>query len=138
MEPRLKVRLYSGWRQIQDATALASYVRGDGSNSGRLQFSLAEHRHGKVPDATEQTLIGICEKLTNGVSGRKEMLSRSGKCKFGTFGTVVAMGDFPIRLQVWVLSNERVFILVTHTCEREPISQEVAEANQIALMTGFS
>jgi hypothetical protein len=71
-----------------------SYVRGDGSNSGRLQFSLAEHRHGKVPDATEQTLIGICEKLTNGVSGRKEMLSRSGKCEFGTFGTVVAMGDF--------------------------------------------
>jgi hypothetical protein len=138
MEPRLKVRLYPEWRQVQDTTALASYVRGDGSNSGRLQFSLAEYQHGKVPDATEKTLIGICEKLTNGVRGRKEMLSRSGKCEFGTYGTVVAMGDFPIRLQVWVLSNERVFILVTHTCEKEPTSQEVTEAEKIALTTGFS
>lgn len=138
MAPRLRVRLYPAWRQIQDPTVLAASVRGDGSQSGTLQFSVAEYRHGKAPDATEQTLLGICQKLTHGVRGRKEILSRSGKCEFGTFGTVVAKGDFPIRLQVWVLSNEREFILVTHTCEKEPDSEEVDEANEIALMTGFS
>jgi hypothetical protein len=136
--PRLKVRLHRGWRQVENPNALATYTRGNGSDSGTLQFSLAQFRHGTLPNSSEQALIAMCEKLANNVRGQKHKSSGSGKCEFGTFGTVVAKGDSPIRLQVWVLSNQREFILVTHTCEKEPDAQEVAEANEIALMTGCS
>jgi hypothetical protein len=139
MEPRLKVKLHRGWRQIDNPGALAAYVRGDSPNSGTLQFSIAQFRHGQLHSATEQTLIGLCEKLTSGVRGRMEMSRGSGKCEFGMFGTVVVKGDFPVRVQVWVVSNQREFILITHTCEKkEPDPEEVAEANDIALMTGCS
>jgi hypothetical protein len=53
------------------------------------------------------------------------------------FRTVVARGEAPVYFQVWVLSNGREFILVTHTCDREPTPDEIAEANEIALMTGY-
>jgi hypothetical protein len=138
MAPRLKVKLHRGWRQIDNPGALAAYVRGDSSNSGTLQFSIAQFRHGQLPSATEQTLIGICEKLTSGVRAPKEVSSTSGKCEFGMFGSVVVKGDFPARLQVWVVSNQRELILITHTCEKEPDPEEVAEANDIALMTECS
>jgi hypothetical protein len=49
----------------------------------------------------------------------------------------VARGEAPVYFQVWVLSNGREFILVTHTCDREPTPDEIAEANEIALMTGY-
>ena len=138
MAPRLKVKLHRGWRQVDNPGALAAYVRGDSPNSGTLQFSIAQFRHGQLPRATEQTLIGICEKLTSRVSGRREVSRDSGKCEFGMFGIVVAKGDFPAHPQVWVVSNEREFILITHTCGKQPDPEEVAEANDIALMTGCS
>jgi hypothetical protein len=136
--PRLKVRLYQGWREVQIPNALATYVRGDESNSGKLQLSLAQFRPGKLPNANEQLLIALCEKLASGVRGPKEKSSHSGTCEFGIFGTVVVKGDAPAHCQVWVLSNEREFILVTHTCDKDPDPEEVTEANQIALMTGCS
>jgi hypothetical protein len=138
MTSRLKIRLHRAWRQVENPNALPTYTRGDGSSSGILQFSLAQFRPGAAPKTSEQTLIGMCEKLASGVRGQKDKSSGSGKCEFGTFGTVVAKGDSPTRFQVWVLSNQREFILVTHTCEKEPDAQEVAEANEIALMTGCS
>jgi hypothetical protein len=77
----------------------------------------------------------MCEKLTKAFRGSREMSSRSGKCEFGIFGTVVVKGDSPAHVQVWVLSNQREFILITHVCGNEPDPQEVAEANEIALRT---
>ena len=76
--------------------------------------------------------------MASNVRGLKEKSSRSGTCEFGMFGTVVAKGDYPAHFQVWVLSNEREFILVTHTCDKDPGAEEVTEANEIALMTGCS
>jgi hypothetical protein len=76
--------------------------------------------------------------MASGVRGLKEKSSRSGTCEFGMFGTVVAKGDSPTHLQVWTLSNEREFILVTHTCNNDPDPEEVTEANAIALMAGCS
>jgi hypothetical protein len=82
-------------------------------------------------------LIALCEKLTVKVSNRREVLRRSGKCNFGIFGTVAVKGDAPVYFQAWVVSNQRDFILITHTCTEEPEPEEIAEANEIALMTGL-
>jgi hypothetical protein len=136
--PRLKVRLHPAWREIQTSSGPATYVRGGESKSGALQFSLAQFLPGRLPSTSEQLLIGMCEKFASGVRGLKEKSSRSGTCEFGMFGTVVAKGDYPNHVQAWVLSNEREFILVTHTCDKDPDPQEVNEANEIALMTTCS
>ena len=72
--------------------------------------------------------------MASSVRGLTEKSSRSGSCEFGMFGTVIARGESPHYFQVWVLSNGREFILVTHTCDKEPGASEVAEANDIALM----
>jgi hypothetical protein len=85
-----------------------------------LQFSQAHFRNGTLPNTNEQLLIGICEKITGGVRGQKEKSSHSGLCEFGIFGTVVIKADYPAHLQVWVISNELEFILVTHTCDKDP------------------
>jgi hypothetical protein len=103
-----------------------------------LQFSFAQYRHGKLPNINEQLLISMCERLVGGVRGQKDKSRSSGKCEFGLFGTVIAKGYSPSHVQTWVLSNQSEVIVVTHTCEKEPDAQEVAEANGIALMTGCS
>jgi hypothetical protein len=101
-------------------------------------LSLAQFRPGKLPNASEPLLTAMCEKLVSDVRGLKQKSSHSGACEFGRFGTVVAKADSPAHVQVWVLSDERVFILVTHTCDKDPDPEEVTEANQIALMAGCS
>ena len=93
--------------------------------------------HGTVPNATDQTLVAMCEKLTSGVLGRREVCSASGACDFGIYGTVAVQGDLPVRLQAWVVSNGTEFILITYTCGSDPDPEELREANEIALMTGF-
>jgi hypothetical protein len=118
--PRVRVPLYRGWREIEIPNAPTTYVRGDRANSGLLQFSQAHFRNGTLPNTNEQLLIGICEKITGGVRGQKEKSSHSGLCEFGIFGTVVIKADYPAHLQVWVISNELEFILVTHTCDKDP------------------
>jgi len=137
-QPRLKVKLFEGWRPVENPRTLATYVRGDTSNSGSLQFSLAQYQRGILSSVTEDTLLGLCQKLAGSVRGRRDVSSGSGKCEFGLFGTVTAKGDSPAHFQVWVISNGREFILITHTCAKEPDPQEVAEANEIALMTGLT
>jgi hypothetical protein len=131
------VRLHQGWREVQVPNAPVTYVRSGPSSQGALQFSLAQFKAGPLPDSSEQTLLAMCEKLANNVRGLREKSSRSGPCDLGTLGTVVVRREAPVYFQVWVLSNGREFILVTHTCDREPTPDEIAEANEIALMTGY-
>ena len=63
------------------------------------------------------------------------MMTGSGQCPFGNFGTVVAKGDSPAHVQAWVLTDRTDFILVTHTCETEPPAEVIEEARSTALMT---
>jgi hypothetical protein len=136
VEPRLKIKLIQGWHlpEKMDPNAPVTYVRG--INSGALQFSFAQLRSPGPITVTEESLTAICEKTAQKVQGRTEISRRSGTCQFGKFGTVAVSGDWPRHFQMWALSNGRDHIFVTHTCEnREPIQQEVLEADQIALMT---
>lgn len=135
MTSKLKIRLRPGWEPAENP-AIPTYKRTASADSGALQFSVAQFRHGAVPNATEQTLVAMCEKLTNGVRGRRDASSASGTCDLGMYGTVAVHGDSPVRFQAWLLSNGQDFVLVTHTCGSEPDPEELREANEIALMTG--
>jgi hypothetical protein len=135
MTPKLRIRLRPGWQPAENP-AIPSYKRAASADSGALQFSVAQFRHGTVPNATEQTLVAMCEKLTSSVRGRRNETTASGTCDFGIYGTAAVQGDAPVRFQAWVLSNGREFILVTHTCGSPPDPEEVREATEIALMTG--
>jgi hypothetical protein len=130
MLPRLKIKLYDGWSPVENEGGPTTYIKGNSC----LQFSQARKKGSALPDDPEK-LIGICEGLTRRVRGRRDMLSGSGTCDFGIFGTVAARGDLPAYMQVWVLSNKNDFVLITHICEIEPGPKEVAEARDIALRT---
>ena len=136
MTPKLRIRLRPGWQPAENP-AIPTYKRSASTDSGALQFSIAQFRHGTAPNATEQTLVALCEKLTSSVPGRREVATASGTCDFGIYGTAAVQGGAPVRFQAWVLSNGREFILVTHTCGSAPDPEEVREATEIALMTGF-
>lgn len=137
MPAKLRIRLRPGWHPA-DNPAIPTYKREGSAGSGALQFSIAQFRHGTAPNATEQTLVAMCEKLTSSVRGRRDMATASGPCDFGIYGTAAVQGDAPVRFQAWVLSNGTEFILVTHTCgSAPPDPEEVREATEIALMTGF-
>jgi hypothetical protein len=75
------------------------------------------------------------EKFTRKIRGRRDLVSGSGKCELGIFGTVVAKGDSPAYVQVWMLSNKIDFILITHISDIEPTPQEITQARSIAEMT---
>lgn len=135
-EPRLSIRLKHGWTPVKNVKAYIC-IRAASTNPGELQFSSAVYKPdkhmAKVP--TEEGLIEMCRGMARSVRGGREISSQSGTCDFGIFGTVVVCGESPARFQVWVLSNGRDFILVTHTGEKTPDPLEVKEANEIALMT---
>jgi hypothetical protein len=130
MTKRLKVKLYEGWRPGENKDGPATYLNGNSC----LQFSQAIYKKGALP-ITSEGLIALCEKLTKGVRGRRDLMSASGNCEHGAFGTVLARGDQPAFVQVWVLSNGTEYILVTHSSESEPTPKLIAEAGSIALMT---
>jgi len=137
MEPQLKIKLKHGWSPVKNVNAYMCF-RAASANPSELQFSLAVRKTDRpIVVVTEESLIGLCRRMhtTRGVPSGREVSSQSGKCDFGIFGTVVACGESPARIQVWMLSNGRDFILVTHTCEKIPDPAEVKEANEIALMT---
>ncbi len=132
MDPRLNVKLCNGWRLVESEGVLASYVKG----ASCLQFSHAHKKGDPLPDAPQQ-LISICEKLTQRMRGRRDIVSASGQCEFGIFGTVAAKGDYPAHFQAWVLKNGNDMILITQTCEIEPSALEIEEGRTIALKTTY-
>ena len=130
MDTQLKIQLFPGWQLAENKGGPATYLRG----ASCLQFSRAQNSRGPMPIDAEG-LIGMCEKLTRSMKGRRNVLTGSGQCSFGTFGTLVAQGDFPAHMQAWVLTDGTNFILVTHVCEKQPSAEEIEEAKHIALMT---
>jgi len=130
MSERLKIRLYEGWRPVENKGGPATYVCGDSC----LQFSQIQHTKGPLPIDLEG-LVEMYEKFTRKIRGRRDLVSGSGKCELGIFGTVVAKGDSPAYVQVWMLSNKIDFILITHISDIEPTPQEITQARSIAEMT---
>lgn len=130
MFPRLKIKLCNGWSPVENGAGPATYVKGDSC----IHFSQTKYK-GDLSQVDAQKHIDICEGLTRKIRGRRDLMSGSGGCKLGQFGTVVAKGDEPAYTQVWVLSKGNDFVLITHICNHEPSQAEVDEARVIALGT---
>ena len=76
-------------------------------------------------------MIGFAEGVVSREPGVVVIRRYDGECAIGRFGSVVvAWPDCP-RVQVWVLSNSRDFVLATHVCTGEPSENEVEEAEAI-------
>jgi len=118
MSERLKIRLYEGWRPVENKGGPATYVCGDSC----LQFSQIQHTKGPLPIDLEG-LVEMYEKFTRKIRGRRDLVSGSAK------------GDSPAYVQVWMLSNKIDFILITHISDIEPTPQEITQARSIAEMT---
>jgi hypothetical protein len=136
-KPKLKIKLFDGWRAVENPEGPATYVREASVHSGALQFSIAHYHKGLVQNATEESLVDVSKKVVLNHAAECRIIStRSGMCNFGMFGTAVARGKDGTYAQAWVISDKCDFILVTHTCDKEPDAQEIREAEQIALKTG--
>jgi len=137
MHSKLKIKLFPGWRLLQNAQGPVTYVRGNDPNPSALQFSVAHRRNGVFHGAAEEGLIGICKQATGKVRDSTEISKSSGTCQFGLFGTVTVTGSSPVYMQAWVVTNRHDFILVTHICDRRPDAEEIKEANETALMSAY-
>jgi hypothetical protein len=139
MEPQLRLKLIPGWLPQENPNGPVTYVRGTGAEPGTLQFSVAQRRNGTPQNASEAALLSLCEKVTGKVEGRVQLSRTSGTCQFGLFASVTVKGEAPAYMQAWVLHNKVDFILVTHiSYVDQPGPQEIKEANEIALLTGYS
>lgn len=134
--PRLKIQLIRGWSQLKDPKSIR-FFRETREHPGELQFSSAENQSGKLLTVTEENLFDLCRKAAAKVRGGRITLTRSGNCEFGLYATMVVRGEEPIHSQIWVLSDRKNFVFITHTCMKEPNVNEITEANEIALMTNF-
>jgi hypothetical protein len=123
-----------------DATAahpkgILTYCRDTDEAAGALQFSLqAEYVRGRVPETSPEELIAFAERIALKEPGAAILERSSGPCAIGTFGSVVATWPNDVRVQVWVLSNARDFVLARHTCTTAPDPAELREA--CAIVTG--
>ena len=77
-------------------------------------------------------LLGMCRKMGESVKEGQIVAEQCGPCDFGTFATMHFQGMTPAHLQVWVLTDQKHFILVTHICMSPAEPQEVVEADQMA------
>jgi len=128
---RLKIELFTNWTQHQNQTSAATFYR-QGSTSA-FQVSWAEYR-GKQPlrkistDGLKQFAINFGQKNASG-----ELIEASyGGCRFGNYGTAVFRSEKHPRIQIWIVTDGRDYILATHVCDRYPEPSEVAEVQQIA------
>lgn len=137
MKPNLKVQICPGWRESPKPGGPLTYLRGTGPDPSTLQFSAARRRSVPIGGVAER-LVAICQQATGGVKDRIELSQSSGDCEFGVFGTVTVTGSSPAYMQAWVLSNGHDFILITHICDKPPDTQEIKEAEEMAMVTGGS
>jgi hypothetical protein len=129
---RLKVRLTGSWAPHPNEGGPATFVRGASADAGVLQVSWAEYEGGPLPNPTLADLEEMAHEFGRPHGFGEPRESGSGACPFGAFGTATFQTPSLARIQVWLLSNGRDFIYVTHLCEVAPDPAEIAEADEIA------
>jgi len=134
-ERELKIKLFKNWTRVTDMAGPPAFKRTGLPNAGVLQFSHAEFKGGELAEPGEEKLLEVCRSLASKIKNVTHSSTQSGTCDFGKFGTLVVRAASPAYFQVWVLSDSRDFILVTHTCAQQPDPVEIFEAHEIATMT---
>lgn len=135
MREIVKLTLPQGWVNVpaDDSDGCATFLRESSECPGPLQISHLVYMDGELPCPSVQDLI---EETSirwggedNGFGDAVE--SYGGDCALGRFGTTVFRSEEYPRSQVWLLSNGKDKVLVTHLCPDAPGPQEVAEVDQI-------
>jgi hypothetical protein len=130
--PQLHIKLLQGWVDAPDAKGKWTYTRTASKSSGTFQVTYALNNGYNQPLITSDMLLDMCRKMGNSVKEGRINSQEAGPCDFGTFATMQFHGRTPAHLQIWVLTNQKHFILVTHMCMAPPDPQEVTEADQMA------
>ena len=132
MAKRLQIQLYHGWsdHSHENQGALATYVRDASAAPGALQVSIAEFRGPTPPKLTKEKLVALAVHM-GAQPGFEQVSTACGGCQFGHWGSAVFRSERHPRAQYWHLSDGSDVIFVTHICEVEPDSLEIAEAQEI-------
>ena len=108
----------------------------EGESNGALQFSSAEYRGGKLPDATESDLVTIVSDMFRRMSDDPRILTTSsGACAFGTFASAEGFTNTVARARFWAITNGEDFVFVTFISTVKPSREEWQESRDIALRT---
>jgi hypothetical protein len=105
------------------------------SNPGPLQVSLAVHRGGSEPRPSEERLREMAVGFGKHQRWGELQSSSTGECGFGRYGSAV-FHSWRDRIQVWMLSNGRDFIMATHVAGKDVEPAEVEEAEAIVRAIG--
>ena len=139
MNQRLRVTLPPDWAlEPGGADAPYTFTWRDDRAVGALQFSLGRYKSGKVPNPSRSDLEQMAFAFGADHNWPRPISQGSGACTFGQFGLAVFQSVDFSRIQLWFLSNGRDFIMVTHTCEGNPLQDEIEAANQIVLNATLS
>ncbi|WP_109699612.1 hypothetical protein [Chitinophaga deserti] len=136
MDHRLKKFIISfpkGWVNVSEEnpdgppTFINELIR----PSGVLQISTAAYLSGELPDADNNTLLGLSRKAGITHDFGKHNHEESGNCRFGKYGFVqFGRPDFPY-IAVWHLTNGKDFIFSTFICSESPRIEQVNDVHQI-------
>jgi hypothetical protein len=129
-EMRLKIQLSSGWKRVGNEVDPATFIREAGS--GTFQVSWALYSGEKKLNVTLESLKKMAEQFLEERIKGKMIMSASGKCRFGMFGTSVFSSSQYPRFQVWFVSDGRDHIMATHICSKLPEQSEIEEVRHIA------
>ncbi|WP_133166930.1 hypothetical protein [Solimicrobium silvestre] len=116
----------------ENADGPSTFIKEDPESTGALQISIqAEYHGGTIPNPIPEQLVSYAEGIVN-KNAHVQIRGRStGKCKMGTYGTVLASLLRHSWCQIWVLSNGNDFVLASHTSVDEPSEAEVNEASWV-------
>ena len=130
---QLEVSTPPNWHNAQDAASKSNVTlrRGEGTDAGLLQMSLALYRGGQIPNPSAQDLERQARDYGGKIGYGEPRESSSGSCALGLYGTAVFLPSARMRAQLWFVSNGRDFVLVSYVCPAAPATGEVAEAQAI-------
>ncbi len=127
----------SGWQVITDSVEAddppATLARGDGV--GALQFSIALHTSGPVPDPGPDALGEIIVSFghSHNLGQASDVSVESGPLRLAA-GSFAWDDDF---VRVWQVCDGRNFALITYTCELEHEGRELVQCEQIVRSLQF-
>jgi hypothetical protein len=127
----LFVPLPDGWsdRSGSHPTGPSTYIRHASAEPGALQISLAEYKHGAIPNLDSAGLINVARSVGKQLGEIVE--ESSGSCALGRYGYVLFRSAHVARAQVWCLTDGHVAVLATHICQHPPEAVEIQEARAI-------
>ena len=124
---RLIIQMPASWSQHENPQGPATYCRHESTSA--LQVSWSEYRGQR---ALRKLSAGELKQMATKFGrekgfGEELVESSGGPCTFGSFGTAVFRSGSHPRMQVWIITDGRDYILATHICSDGPDPVEVQE-----------